>query len=471
MSNTKLFSVRQIDAGKNTKAIVTIPGWAEALMDAEHLHDPQKAYAYVPLIFRCITLRCDTLTSCPIHVYKVQKDKDDDRVEVEWPLPQDMHDLLWLTEAAMLLNGAAYWLKLTNNAGIMKDGVQWLNPFTMTVDLNDKGVLEFKQEKATVNSGPWGLDRMIYFKDFNPSNDIGPGVSSTEVSLGSSGLMRYMTQFASTFFEKGAMPITILGIQGQMSTEEKERVEGFFKKIASGIKNAFRTIAISTENIDPKVLSQPIKDLAMPELSTEARHNIAWAFGIPVTMLEDSANYATAKEHRMSFWQDTIRPRGAKLGRTINKQLLTPMFGYEMEFAFDELDIFQEDEEKRSDSYFNYVTAGMRPSIAAQILGIDLPESIEYNDLDEKYNIKPPAEQSGGRPINDELDNKSIQDELRRWLRYELRRMGKGEKREFKTTVIPLSMYGAISGALENANDEASIKRVFDDAIRYGVYA
>ena len=50
-------------------------------------------------------------------------------------------------------------------------------------------------------------------------------------------------------------------------------------------------------------------------------------------------------------------------------------------------------------------------------------------------------------------------------------RGGKGEKREFKTTIIPLSMYGAISGALENANDEASIKRVFDDAIRYGVYA
>lgn len=469
MSNTKLFSIRQLDVSKNTKAIMTIPGWAEALMDAEHLHDPQKAYAYVPLIFRCITLRCDTLTSCPIHVYKVQKDKNKDRTEVEWPLPQDMHDLLWLTEAAMLLSGAAYWLKLTNKAGIMKDGVQWLNPFTMTVDMKD-GKLVFKQDKATVNSGPWGLDRMVYFKDFNPSNDIGPGVSATEVSLGSSGLMRYMTQFASTFFEKGAMPITILGIQGQMSTEEKERIEGFFKKIASGIKNAFRTIAISTENIDPKVLSQPVKDLAMPELSTEARRNVAWAFGIPVTMLEDASNYATAKEHRLSFWQDTVRPRGNKIERTINKQLLNPMFGYEMEFAFDEMDIFQEDEEKRSDSYFNYVSSGMRPSIAAQILGIDLPEGKTYDDLDEKFNMQQTEPDS--RPINDTNDGsgKGVRDELRRWLRYELRRLGKGEKREFRTTVIPLSMYGAISGALENANDEASIKRVFDDAIRYGVY-
>lgn len=469
---TKMFSTEQVKIGKNTKAIITIPGWAEALMDAEHLHDPQKAYAYVPLVFRCIALRCDTLTTCPIHIYKVQKNKDRDREEVEWPLPQDMFDLLWLTEASMLLTGASYWLKLTNKAGLLKDGVQWINPFTMSVDVKD-GNLIFKQDQATANTSPWGADRIVYFKDFNPSNDVGPGVSATEVSLGSSGLMRFMTRFASTFFEKGAMPITVLGIQGQMSDEEKKRVEGFFSKISSGIKNAFRTIAISTDSIDPKILSQPVKDLAMPELSTEARRNVAWAFGIPVTMLEDASNYATAKEHRMSFWQDTIRPRGMKIARTINKQLLMPTFGYELEFAFDELDIFQEDEEKRSDSYYNYVFAGMRPSIAAQILGIDLPENVSYDDLDEKYNVQPEERQSDARPINDTNDTggKSVRDELRRWLRYELRRLGKGEKREFKTTIIPLSMYGAISGALENANDEASIKRVFDDAIRYGVYA
>jgi len=473
MTSTKVYSTKQIDIGKNIKAIMTIPAWAEAIMEGDHLHDEQTAFAYVPLIYRCVNLRCDTLTSCPIHIYKTSGDPNS-REEVNWPLPQDMYDLIWLTEASILLNGAAYWLKLSNKTGVIKDGVQWLNPFTMSVKLDpDAGTLIFTQDKATRNTGPWTSQDIVYFRDFNPSNDIGAGVSATGVSLLSSGLMRYMTHFASAFFEKGAMPVTILGIQGLSNKEEKERIEGFFRKITSGIKNAFRTIAINTEQIDPKVLSQPIKDLAMPELSTEARRNIAWAFGIPITMLEDASNYATAKEHRLSFWQDTIRPRGNKLARTINNQLLRPHFGMELEFAFDELDIFQEDEEKRSDSYYNYVFAGMRPSIAAQILGIDLPENVSYDDLDEKYNVQPEERQSDARPINDTNDTggKSVRDELRRWLRYELRRLGKGEKREFKTTIIPLSMYGAISGALENANDEASIKRVFDDAIRYGVYA
>jgi hypothetical protein len=111
----------------------------------------------------------------------------------------------------------------------------------------------------------------------------------------------------------------------------------------------------------------------------------------------------------------------------------------------------------------------MRPSVAAQILGIDLPEGIDYNSLDEKFDV--PAEtQADSRPINDMNDSKSVQDELRRWLRFELRRLSKGDKREFKSTIIPLSMHGAISGALETTKDEAGIKRVFDDAIKYGVY-
>jgi len=473
---TKIFTTKQIDISKNIKAIISIPAWAEEFTNNDNIYNEQIAFASVPLIYRCVQLRCDTLTSAPIHVY--QRLNSQDRKEVDWPLEQDIHDLIWMTEAAMLLNGSAYWLKRTNKVGRLTNGVQWLNPFTITVKYNpDDNKLIFTQNSATRNTGPWSSDDIVYFHDFNPSNDIGEGISAAGVSLSSSGLMRYMTKFASIFFEKGAMPVTILGIQGLTGKEEKERVEGFFRKISSGVKNAFRTIAINTEQIDPKVLSQPIKDLAMPELSEEARRNIAWAFGIPITMLEDASNYATAKEHRMSFWQDTIRPRGNKLARVINNQLLKPMFGMEMEFAFDEMDIFQEDEEQRSDSYYNYVSAGMRPSIAAQILGIDLPEGIDYQMLDDKYDQKESEQQDQssleGRPINDTNDTsneKSIRDELRRWLRFELRRLSKGDKREFKTTIIPLSMYGAISGALETAKDEAGIKRVFDDAIKYGVY-
>jgi hypothetical protein len=42
----------------------------------------------------------------------------------------------------------------------------------------------------------------------------------------------------------------------------------------------------------------------------------------------------------------------------------------------------QEDEEQRASSYATYVNAQMRPSIAAQLVGLNLPDGVTYDMLD-----------------------------------------------------------------------------------------
>ena len=182
----------------------------------------------------------------------------------------------------------------------------------------------------------------------------------------------------------------------------------------------------------------------MPDLHKQAVSNVALAFGIPETMISDAANYATAKEHRMSFWQDTIRPRGNKIATTINRQLLDA-FGLRLEFGFDELDIFQEDEERRSQAYWNYTQAGMKPSVAAQILGIDLPTGMEYSELDaEIANVNPEID-----PMEEGRGRKNITSELKRWERFVLKRVKEGKKpqREFYAE-LPAALL-AIGGQLK----------------------
>ena len=444
------------------KAIVSIPGWAEAwneglLASGDKIVNAKGAYAYVPLIYRAMRLRCDSLVSCPIYVMKGE-------TEVEWPFPQKLHDLIWRSEAAMLLKGAAYWLKLeTSPFRLKRAGVQWLNPFSMTVRMVD-GELRFDQDKSTPNSGPWGEEQMVYFRDFNPSDDIGPGVSPTDVALGDAQLLRFITRFASYFFEGGAMPVTILGIQGLLDDDEKERVQSFFKRTMTGIRNAFRVIAVNTENIHPQVLTQPIKDLALKELTEQARKDVCWAFGIPQSMLEDAANYATAKEHRESFWFDTMKPRGRIYEDVINEQLLAQL-GLRIEFRFDEMDVFQEDETKRATSYWNYVHAGMKPSIAAQILGIDLPIGIEYEELDERI----PAE-SEDEDLAITNRTAPIRAELKQWENYEVKRLGKETKRSFNTGALPPALVGAITGQLEQAESKDAIRAIFEDVNRWVEY-
>lgn len=449
------------------KAIVSIPGWASRFADGtlynpESVRTTQDAYSYVPLIFRAVNLRCDTLTSAPVHIYKGDR-------EVDWPFPADITSLLWLTEAAMLLSGAAYWEKAANKVRV-KD-IHWINPFSMQVKLGkdeeQRDTLVFTQ---TTSGKPQTFreDEIVYFKEFNPSDDIAPGVSATAAALTNSRLLGFLTTFPSAFFEGGAMPSVLLGIDGLVDKDEKERVQGWFRQRVTGVRNAFRVLAIGTKDISPTTLTPPLKDLSMPDLHKQAVSNVALAFGIPETMIADAANYATAKEHRMSFWQDTIRPRGNKIATTINRQLLDA-FGMRLEFGFDEIDIFQEDEERRSQAYWNYTQAGMKPSVAAQILGIDLPAGMEYSELDADIaNVNPEIDpmEEGRSP------RKNIASELKRWERFVLKRVKEGKKpqREFVSTELPAALMGAIGGQLEMACDEMSVRAIFRDAERWHRY-
>jgi HK97 family phage portal protein len=452
-----------------TKSTITVPAWVAALERSNGAVDEQGAYNSVPLIFRAVLLRSNAVAGAP---YRIMKGES----ETDWPFETNLRQLIWKTEAALLLSGSAFWLKRANSMRVRD--LQWLNPFHMTVQYDKStGQLTFKQDLE--GGKTYTQDQIVYFHEFNPTDDLTSGTSSTEVSLGNAKLMRYITDFAGEFFRNGAMPTTIVHVPTGTPESETKRVEKFFNRMVTGVKNAFRVIAVqggrTGEGIDVQTVTHPIKDLAMPDLQDQALKNIAWAFGIPETMLTDAANYATAKEHRLSFWQDTVRPHAdVWLAPTINEQLLAKM-GLNFEFAYDEMDIFQEDESDRSDSFKNYVDAGMSPAIAAEILGIELPKGVDYAALDdyarETLTLRAQANANRNNDIinNNDGSNGKMADELRAWRKFALNRLGK-ESREFECKYIPKSLQGAIQGALEKAHTEDDINRIFEDVKRWERY-
>ena len=52
------------------KAITNIPGWAESLEQADKISEEGLSYGMVPLIYRAVKLRCDSLSSVPVHILK-----------------------------------------------------------------------------------------------------------------------------------------------------------------------------------------------------------------------------------------------------------------------------------------------------------------------------------------------------------------------------------------------------------------
>ena len=176
------------------KAITHIPGWAEMLEQSDKVSNEPKAFMQVPLIYRAVKLRSDALSKVPIKVFM-----GDD--EIEWPFITKPKGLIWQIEAGMLLKGAAFLLKLSDNV-ITRDLI-WLNPFSIEVEysVNDDGDMINVFRQPVTGLGPWTDDQIVYFREWDPVQDTHPGISPTMVALGDARLLNYITRFSYHFFD------------------------------------------------------------------------------------------------------------------------------------------------------------------------------------------------------------------------------------------------------------------------------
>jgi hypothetical protein len=341
---------------------------------------------------------------------------------------------------------------------------------------------------------------MVYLAEWDPEQDFGPGPSPSQVALGEVGLLHYMTSFASTFFKNGAMPVTLVGLEKPISETERDRTERKLARLISGIGNAFR-VKILNSGFTPITLTPPLDALAMPELDERARQAIATAFGIPQTMLEDAANRATAEGHRMSFWQDTVRPHGEWVEDELNRQLFHPL-GLHLEFAFDEMDIFQEDEAARAESLTKLVEAGTPLDVALQVLGYELTKAQwarVQEEMDKKQSLLETLATQGSQdketgdavPKEDpDLDNRAkrvdpnphpppdratldeAREELVKWQRKSLDALNRGKAPGvvWRSEYIPAGVQNQIHLGLTGALTEEDVRRVFDAGFHWLLY-
>lgn len=447
------------------KTITNVPGWVDMLTSDGVPDSVATLYKRVPILFRAIQLRCDALSSVPVAIMKGEEN------EVEWPYPTKLGELLWRWEASCLLSGAAFGELVTNKSGYRKD-VRYRNPFDMSVKYTN-GVLEFKQNSsgATWQNDPRsGKYEMFYAAEYDPTQDVLPGIGSAMASTVDAKLLYAISKFPEMYFEGGAMPVTLLGIDTN-DRQEIERIQTWFKRSATAIKNAFRVLGIRSGSITPTTLTPPLDTLAFPELSSLAKDNIAMAFGIKQTLLDsEAANYATAQEDRLSFYEETIKPRARLFEDALNTQVLARE-GLRLEFKFEELDIFQEDENERADLLNKLVNAGLPVEVALSMAGYELTEEqaamldTHQEQADDSVN----GNSSQNPPFGDESDSQIT--ELRKWQKMAEKRVKEGKPlREFESAVIDPALHGAISGALETVKTVDDVRRVFEPVIEWRGY-
>lgn len=378
--------------GKTLKSI-TLEGGSGFLLQPfptlQHF-TPHDAYRFVPWVRRCVDLRAGAIEHMPFVILR-----DGKEVSLPPPLTEHLfHSLLGLTERALCLYGAAYWLKVTNRRGGLLT-LRWLAPQTIRIKASAKNGLEGFERVIGAETFTFRPDELVYFWEDNYSGEVGPGEPVVLAALNAAWTAYSASVYTGAFFERGGIPPII--ISADVLPDEREQLQTWWNSLKQRARNFWRALVISSEVKITQLDIPTGEDLALPSLMATLRNQIAVSFGVPETLLEDAANYATAKEHRRSFYTETILPRCRMLEGVLNEQLFGPA-GLEFRFAPERLEIFQQEEAEKAQAVVALVQAGiMTPNEAREQMGLPVREAEKEEAIElleagvEKHSLSPQA--------------------------------------------------------------------------------
>lgn len=450
---------------------------------SSNIHDSYDSYALVPLIYRAINLRCDSLSRVPVYIFQGDEiisktDSGDGFVFEDTDLTPvykcSLRNLLWLNEAAFLLHGAGYTLKLKNRFRYGK-GLQWLNPKFMCSEYREGRLLFYQQlpdGKKYPKDGYWTLEDFLYFRAFNPFDDLRDGISATEVALGDAKTLGAVTDYLSSHFINDAVDITLLSSKG-MSKTSGDALKFWFKSVLKklGRHSSERVIAVDGEvKIDR--LTSSLKDSAIDIVDTHSMRGVADAFGMPTSLLrsDSGANRAISDNDRESFLNDTIIPR-TKFYESILNPFLEEV-GQRIEFAPQEMPELQVDETERAGSLAAMVNAGVDLLVAMRTLGYDLEEEdwkILEKTQEEKKQQAEKIQQNIqlNQPDNPQEDQpeEPAKADLEKWKRKALNAMkaGKSAGVDFDSDKISSELRASILKKLSDVRTEEDIRLIFSN--------
>jgi len=314
----------------------------------------------VPWLYRAIDLRAKAVSTVPLTLYK-------DGQEVKEL--ENLRTCLYVIEQSLCLYGRAYAILEGNR-------LRWLSPLSISPIIDEKkGIAGFRRVLNTKEI-EFKPDDLAYIFLPGADTELYHSISPAEVALQAAKIAFEANEYLNAFFKRGAIGTTILSIEGNPTKEDIERLQSWWRAVVSGVKNAFSQVAFRG-NVKPVVVGNSVKELDLMPLFEVIRNQICAAIGVPQTLLDDAANYATAKEHRKSFYEETIIPELKIIEEGLNRYLKN--FSYLIEFNPEDLEIFQQEESSKANAVAILVDRGIITiDEAREWLGFSTTETTDY---------------------------------------------------------------------------------------------
>jgi hypothetical protein len=438
-------------------------------------------YAKVAAVFAAINLVAEATASMPFALVDTRTGEDYD-TSGKWenkvgfmPYPRDLFRLI---RQSITMTNTAYLFMETD--GRRKKNLRYIVPSSVTpnwsggtaqMGYTDAGLKSFTRRAGNGTRDYPVPGPIVYIWNRDYSTELMPSENTEYRAMENAAGLLYSVDFwVRNYFEKGGVKPTLVAIKGQISEQTKKDVETAWTKFVTGI-NKLRAKIINTEALDVKPFGDGIGDLKNTQVYRSALENICIALHMPISMLlSNAANFATAQNDSRMFFQYKIIPSCNMIADGLNEQVFLPL-GLRLDFRPEQTDAGTEDEVQRAGAYAQYVGAGMKPSVAAQVVGIELPPGMEYDELNPQQPSEPPqaapAQKAEPEPqIITAKFTPSIEHirEMKVWqdIAFRKHKRGDGLAFDFELRSLPEWVGAEIRARLAHAADIDDIRAAFD---------
>jgi hypothetical protein len=430
-------------------------------------------YARVSAVYRAANLTADAVAHVPFALVRNGEDYD---TSADWknkvgfmPRPKD---LLRLWRLSLFMTNTAY--ARIGQVNRLKKQLFYVSPDTMKINTNPRTgeVTSIEREIGGQVVASYSMDSrdLVKFWRVDHTTELLPS-KNTELKamLNAANILYAADWWTQNYFSRGAVKPTILAVKGMASIEKREELQGSFAKFMRSLGTRISDLAkiINAETMDVKQIGDGLGDIKDTPVYRQSLENIAMASGMPLSLLlANSANYATAQAEYAAWYRDSITPYAEWMQEVLNEEIFKSL-GLQFEFRAEQAEPAQEEEVQRAGAFQTYVNAGIPVHIAAEIVGVDLPVGMTYDDLKPEPQPEPeppaPVEEEEEEEEDGEMSIRAW-DELDAWRKKAIRytKRGKAATFDFVTEHIPAEIAANIRARLAAAGTPDEVKAAFN---------
>lgn len=376
----------------------------------------EKLYSTVAWLYRCVTIRGNSVASMPFTVKRGEKvvyefdgltPQNEPPKEISWIT--ELPSMLGMVEVANVLGGRAYFEKRSNVLGTRAIQFDWFLPWSVSPIYNGVPNKHGSELDPTRSLGDllgfwrefnqasvfrpirFDPDEIIYFWLPDYATEIGPAINYPgKAVLQNAGVVKSLDIFLWGYFKRGLVKATLLKYKDAVTKEEAERVKEWFNRVLQGVKNAFATNVVRGD-FETMIIGDGVKELRDNQLTKDEKDSISVGLGIPPSkLLPVGVNRATKDGDDRSYIEDTIIPEINWIYAVVNKQMLNGS-GYSIIANPQTLRVMQSDEVERSQAFRNYLgdgeSTGYTLKEAESILGIHVPQDLRDEVIQDQLDI------------------------------------------------------------------------------------